>query len=180
MNETQRPAEMLAKDGRRGCPVTVWDGPYSTRCGLGASIGRCAYHGQFADLGDRGTFDELGRREADCGCCSIVDNVGLRALIVEMERLTTALAEAERPCRHMELPDTLGHRLNQAEQERDEWRDLARGYQSEKVASAAELADLQAKVEARERLLQDVLARTMERIRHDRDKLRALLAKDGA
>lgn len=31
----------------KGCPVKVWDGPYSYRCGLGASVGRCAYHGPF-------------------------------------------------------------------------------------------------------------------------------------
>lgn len=38
----------VAKDGRPGCPVTVWDGPYSTRCGAGASVGKCAHHGKFA------------------------------------------------------------------------------------------------------------------------------------
>lgn len=32
----------------RGCPVMVWDGPYRYRCGLGAAVGRCAYHGLFA------------------------------------------------------------------------------------------------------------------------------------
>jgi hypothetical protein len=37
----------LAKDGRPGCPVIVWDGPYSTRCGAGASVGKCAHHGVF-------------------------------------------------------------------------------------------------------------------------------------
>lgn len=40
--------ELLARDGRRGCPVTVWDGPYSTRCGAGASTGTCGHHGPFA------------------------------------------------------------------------------------------------------------------------------------
>jgi hypothetical protein len=34
-------------DGKRGCPVVEWDGPYEMRCGLGASIGRCAYHGPY-------------------------------------------------------------------------------------------------------------------------------------
>lgn len=37
----------LAEDGKPGCPVIVWDGPYSTRCSLGATGGRCAYHGTF-------------------------------------------------------------------------------------------------------------------------------------
>src|SRR5690242_9477373 len=43
-----------ASDGKRGCPVRVWDGPYVMRCDLGAdaktgrpTIGRCAYHGLF-------------------------------------------------------------------------------------------------------------------------------------
>ena len=40
--------ENLARDGKRGCPVTVWDGPYSTRCGAGAAVGKCAHHGPFA------------------------------------------------------------------------------------------------------------------------------------
>ena len=40
--------KMTARDGKPGCPVTVWDGPYSTRCGAGASTGRCAHHGPFA------------------------------------------------------------------------------------------------------------------------------------
>lgn len=31
----------------KGCPVKVWDGPYSYRCGLGATVGLCAYHGPF-------------------------------------------------------------------------------------------------------------------------------------
>ena len=44
MSETK----MTARDGKPGCPVTVWDGPYSTRCGAGASTGRCAHHGPFA------------------------------------------------------------------------------------------------------------------------------------
>ena len=34
-------------DGKPGCPVTVWDGPYSMRCSLGTAVGRCAYHGAF-------------------------------------------------------------------------------------------------------------------------------------
>lgn len=37
----------LAEDGKPGCPVTVWDGPYRMRCSLGASVSRCAYHGPF-------------------------------------------------------------------------------------------------------------------------------------
>lgn len=44
-NDAPRP---LAEDGKPGCPVTVWDGPYSWRCSLGAATGRCAYHGRFA------------------------------------------------------------------------------------------------------------------------------------
>lgn len=35
-------------DGRPGCPVKCWDGPYPYRCGLGADVGRCAVHGPFA------------------------------------------------------------------------------------------------------------------------------------
>lgn len=38
----------LAVDGKPGCPVVVWDGPYHYRCSLGAAVGRCAYHGPFA------------------------------------------------------------------------------------------------------------------------------------
>ena len=34
-------------DVPKGCPVMVWDGPYKHRCGLGATVGRCAYHGPF-------------------------------------------------------------------------------------------------------------------------------------
>lgn len=30
-----------------GCPATVWDGPSSFRCGLGAKSGVCAVHGRF-------------------------------------------------------------------------------------------------------------------------------------
>lgn len=45
MTEDTKP---IARDGRPGCPVTVWDGPYSTRCGAGASVGKCAHHGPFA------------------------------------------------------------------------------------------------------------------------------------
>lgn len=37
----------VASDGLRGCPVTVWDGPYHFRCSQGANIGRCAHHGKF-------------------------------------------------------------------------------------------------------------------------------------
>ena len=40
--------KMTARDGKPGCPVTVWDGPYSTRCGAGAAVGKCAHHGPFA------------------------------------------------------------------------------------------------------------------------------------
>jgi len=40
-------ARPLADDGKPGCPVVVWDGPYRMRCSLGATVGRCAYHGQF-------------------------------------------------------------------------------------------------------------------------------------
>lgn len=32
-------------DGKRGCPETRWDGPYSYRCGLG--INKCYLHGYF-------------------------------------------------------------------------------------------------------------------------------------
>lgn len=32
----------------KGCPVTVWDGPYSMRCGLGGDRGTCGTHGEFA------------------------------------------------------------------------------------------------------------------------------------
>lgn len=41
-NSPKRPT-----DGKRGCPVPVWDGPYKMRCALGAAVGRCAYHGPF-------------------------------------------------------------------------------------------------------------------------------------
>lgn len=50
---TENEAHPLARDGKPGCPVTVWDGPYSVRCSLGATVGRCAYHGPFADLSIR-------------------------------------------------------------------------------------------------------------------------------
>lgn len=33
--------------GPQGCPTTVYDGPYRHRCGLGARVGVCAYHGPF-------------------------------------------------------------------------------------------------------------------------------------
>lgn len=36
---------VVAEDGKVGCPVTRWDGPYSFRCSLG--ICKCAVHGQF-------------------------------------------------------------------------------------------------------------------------------------
>jgi hypothetical protein len=32
-------------DNKKGCPETVWDGPYSYRCSLG--INKCARHGNF-------------------------------------------------------------------------------------------------------------------------------------
>lgn len=41
-------ARHFAEDGKPGCPVIVWDGPYRMRCSLGALAGRCAYHGRFA------------------------------------------------------------------------------------------------------------------------------------
>lgn len=38
-----------------GCPETVWDGPYSMRCGLGGGTGMCGTHGPFGSPeGDRG------------------------------------------------------------------------------------------------------------------------------
>ncbi|SCG15485.1 hypothetical protein GA0070610_1718 [Micromonospora echinofusca] len=30
-----------------GCPKTMWDGPYSYPCGMGARVGVCATHGRF-------------------------------------------------------------------------------------------------------------------------------------
>lgn len=33
------------KDGVRGCPERIFDGPYVMRCGLGINV--CARHGQF-------------------------------------------------------------------------------------------------------------------------------------
>lgn len=37
-----------------GCPVTVWDGPYGYRCGLGGKGGVCARHGRFAPEPNQG------------------------------------------------------------------------------------------------------------------------------
>jgi hypothetical protein len=54
--ENDPPRPLCADDGKPGCPVTVWDGPYRMRCSLGASVGRCAYHGPFA----RVTSPEVG------------------------------------------------------------------------------------------------------------------------
>lgn len=54
-----------------GCPVTVWDGPYSMRCGLGGLVGKCAYHGPFAAPASAdGTPDRdpAEPRPADAGC----------------------------------------------------------------------------------------------------------------
>jgi hypothetical protein len=39
---------MSAEYDGKGCPVMVWDGPYKHRCGLGARVGECAYHGRYA------------------------------------------------------------------------------------------------------------------------------------
>lgn len=33
------------RDGKKGCPEIIWDGPYNWRCGLG--INKCARHGYF-------------------------------------------------------------------------------------------------------------------------------------
>lgn len=33
------------KDGKPGCPVIMFDGPYDYRCSLG--VDDCAYHGAF-------------------------------------------------------------------------------------------------------------------------------------
>ena len=43
----------------QGCPVTVWDGPYKMRCGLGAEVSECAYHGPF----DRESLLAVARKE---------------------------------------------------------------------------------------------------------------------
>lgn len=50
------------KDAPKGCPVIVWDGPYSFRCGAGASVGRCAHHGPFDPSLIRVTPPEVGQR----------------------------------------------------------------------------------------------------------------------
>lgn len=48
------PESVRPGDGKRGCPVILYDGPYDMRCNLGAdaatgrpTLGRCAYHGLF-------------------------------------------------------------------------------------------------------------------------------------
>lgn len=51
---------LVARDGKPGCPVTVWDGPYRMRCSLGASVGRCAYHGAFATVTSPGRPEGAG------------------------------------------------------------------------------------------------------------------------
>lgn len=38
---------MVSRDGKAGCPETVWDGPYSYRCSMGPG-GVCATHGTWA------------------------------------------------------------------------------------------------------------------------------------
>lgn len=45
--EDPEPADSTSLWGK-GCPETVWDGPYSMRCSLGGDAGTCARHGQFA------------------------------------------------------------------------------------------------------------------------------------
>lgn len=42
-------AEHSTEYDGKGCPTIVWDGPYRFRCGIGAQVGVCAYHGKFAD-----------------------------------------------------------------------------------------------------------------------------------
>lgn len=46
---------------QQGCPVMVWDGPYSFRCGKGAEGGVCATHGRFreATVPEQRPLDEL-------------------------------------------------------------------------------------------------------------------------
>lgn len=41
-------------DEPSGCPETVWDGPYSMRCGKGADVGVCSTHGRFRPVEQAG------------------------------------------------------------------------------------------------------------------------------
>lgn len=43
----ERATPPLARDGKPGCPETVWDGPYVSRCSMGTGH-TCAIHGRFA------------------------------------------------------------------------------------------------------------------------------------
>ncbi|TDB79605.1 hypothetical protein [Micromonospora sp. KC721] len=45
MTDDHRRGQVAAEPA--GCPKTMWDGPYSYRCGLGAASGVCARHGRF-------------------------------------------------------------------------------------------------------------------------------------
>lgn len=78
------PENPTARDGKPGCPVTVWDGPYSTRCGAGASVGKCAHHGPFATTARREAEDDPKHARM------------YRALLERAEKAERAVADARR------------------------------------------------------------------------------------
>ncbi len=60
---------MRPGDGKRGCPVEVWDGPYVMRCNLGENaggsdpqVGECAYHGKFGQPAEDAQADRAPGR----------------------------------------------------------------------------------------------------------------------
>lgn len=78
-----------------GCPVTVWDGPYSFRCGLGEGVGNCAYHGPFRACPDCDGLGQFVHDERsgwlDCPTCHSTGRV--RTARAQSEALTRSNAD---------------------------------------------------------------------------------------
>jgi len=65
--ESEERAWLAVEDGKAGCPVQDWDGPYSFRCGMGMK-GECHKHGKFdAAPPDRPTPSPAPERCPTCG-----------------------------------------------------------------------------------------------------------------
>lgn len=84
--ELNTPLELVATgDGRAGCPETVWDGPYSSRCSMGET--RCAIHGPFdtrRESADEPRCPAHGKERCalcslngPCDSCSYYDATGM-------------------------------------------------------------------------------------------------------
>lgn len=103
--------------------------------------------------------DYLGRRDASCGCCCVIDIAGLEHLIDDLEAARAELA------REIARADNNGYRALTLEQDRDEARNAAQAWQG-----AHDEAETRAEVAEKER---DEARAEVERLTTERDDWRA-------